>query len=573
MAISALDSRADTDAPGAPRPAVLWAIALAGVLAAAGAVALALTSDDPGQEPGLHALLLDWAALPYVLAGLIAWWRRPDSRLGPLMIAVGFLSFVPTLAWANAAVPITIGEAFDGLPPVLFLHVFLAFPSGRLERRLERAVVAAGYVAALGLQLVGMGLGGSGPDNLLAVVGEPGAAETLQRVQSVAIGALALAGIGVLAARRRRAGRPLRRSVPLRVIAGDRRFSARVDEGALAALVYAGGEPSHYGRLPAAVASALAGDPAPLRRLAEQYALRSAAAIVDPSLTNFTQNLATACHDYPRAFSYADPPAARRAAYERALAAIDPSEFLPFSPNGWTDAGFDAVDNCIEWPGDPAAGPPLAPGTVFPDVPVLVLSGDLDANTPSFAGRQAAAQFRRATFVEIPNQGHTPTGNPCATAVAARFIATLEANPRACAGTGTPPPVSGRHPRRAAELPLVGRAGTRAQRRALGLVVATVGDLQEQAATVGGWGAAGGLRGGRYVAGAHNTIRLLGVRVVFGARVSGALTLLPGDRLKGTLRLAGPAVEDGRLQVRLAPDGHGRATGLLGGRRVDLAFR
>ena len=217
MAASAHDSRADTDAGRAPRPAVLWAIALAGVLAAAGAVALALTSVDPGQEPGLHALLLDWAALPYILAGVIAWWRRPESRLGPLMIVAGFLSFVPTLAWANAALPITIGEAFDELPPVLFLHVFLAFPSGRLERPLERILVAAGYVAAVGLQLVVMGLGGFGPDNLLAVVEEPDAAETLQHVQRVTIGSLALAGIGVLAARRRGAGRPLRRSVALLV--------------------------------------------------------------------------------------------------------------------------------------------------------------------------------------------------------------------------------------------------------------------------------------------------------------------------------------------------------------------
>jgi signal transduction histidine kinase len=217
MAISALGSRADSDARGAPRPAVLWAIALAGILAAAGAVGLALTSNDPGEEPALHAALLDWAALPYILAGLIAWRWRPDSRLGPLMIAVGFLGFVPTLAWANAAVPITIGEAVDGLPPVLFLHVFLAFPSGRLERPLERGVVAAGYVAALGLQLVAIALGGSGPDNLLAVVEEPGAAETLLRVQLVAVGVLALAGIGVLAARRRGAGRPLRRSVALLV--------------------------------------------------------------------------------------------------------------------------------------------------------------------------------------------------------------------------------------------------------------------------------------------------------------------------------------------------------------------
>ncbi len=217
MAVSALGSRADADAGGAPRPVVLWGIALAGVVAAAGAVGLALTSDDPGQEPGLHAVLLDWAALPYILAGLIAWWRRPDSRLGPLMIAVGFLSFVPTLAWANSAVAITIGEAFDALPPVLFLHVFLAFPTGRLERRPERVVVAVGYVAAFGLQLVAIALGGSGPDNLLAVVDEPGAAETLQRVQQVAIGAVALAGIGVLVARRRGAGRPLRRSAQLLV--------------------------------------------------------------------------------------------------------------------------------------------------------------------------------------------------------------------------------------------------------------------------------------------------------------------------------------------------------------------
>jgi hypothetical protein len=208
----------------------------------------------------------------------------------------------------------------------------------------------------------------------------------------------------------------------------------------------------------------------------------------------------------------------------------------------------------------------------LPDVPVLVLSGDLDANTPSFAGRQAAAQFRRTTFVEIPNQRHTPTGSPCPTAVGARFIATLTASPNACAGTGEPPQVAGRPARRAAELPLVGDEGTRAQRRALGLVVATVRDLQEQAPTIGGWGAAGGLRGGRYVEGQNRTIRLASVRVVRDARVR-ALALGAGDRLDGTLRLAGPGVADGRLRVRLAPDGRGRASGVLEGRQLDLSFR
>ena len=77
----------------APKLSLLWAIALAGCAAAAGSVALALTSDHVA-EPGLQAALMDWMALPYVLAGVIAWWRRPDSRFGPLMVAAGFVMFL-----------------------------------------------------------------------------------------------------------------------------------------------------------------------------------------------------------------------------------------------------------------------------------------------------------------------------------------------------------------------------------------------------------------------------------------------------------------------------------------------
>jgi pimeloyl-ACP methyl ester carboxylesterase len=380
-------------------------------------------------------------------------------------------------------------------------------------------------------------------------------------------------GEAVLRDLARLAARLRHNPVPLTVIAGDRRFSARIDEGALAALVYAGGDPSLYGRIPAAAASALAGDTAPLRRLVENYALGVAATLTQPSRFSPAQNVATACHDYPRAFSYADPPASRRIAYERALAAIEASEFWPFSPTGWTQAGFDAVDNCIEWPNDPTAGPPLPPGARLPDVPVLVLSGELDANTPSSAGRQAAAQFRRATFAEIPNEGHTPTGTPCPTALGARFIETLEVNARGCASTGTPPRVTGLPPRRAGQLPLVRSHASKPQRRALGLIAATVRDLEEQAATLQTWGAAAGLRGGRYLARPNRTVRLLAARVVRDARVSGALALGPRDRLEGTLRLAGPGIPNGRLQVRLASNGRGRAIGVLDGHHLDLAFQ
>jgi signal transduction histidine kinase len=216
MAVARLAREADIEQPRAPRPFVLWGIALAGCAGAAVLMWLALTSDHV-NEPGLQAALTDWITLPYILAGVIAWSRRPDSRFGPLMIATGFAIFLSSLGWSNAPWLHTIGQAFDLVPAVVFLHVFLAFPTGRLERRLERELVAAGYVAAFGLELIGMMLGGYGPDNVLEVVSEPGAAGTLLDVQLLTISAFCLIGVGVLVARRRSAGRPLRRSVGLLV--------------------------------------------------------------------------------------------------------------------------------------------------------------------------------------------------------------------------------------------------------------------------------------------------------------------------------------------------------------------
>ncbi len=217
MASVGLAARAQHQrAAPAPRTALVVALTLAGLAAAATSVVLALASDHVA-EPGLQAALMDWITLPYIVGGLIAWWRRPESRFGPLMVAAGFAIFLSTLAWANHALPFTVGQAFDLLPAVLFLHVFLAFPDGRLRRGFERALLAAGYVIAFGLELVGMALGGFGPDNLLAVTAEPELAGVLLQVQLIALSALALAGIAVLAARRRSATRPPRRAVGLMI--------------------------------------------------------------------------------------------------------------------------------------------------------------------------------------------------------------------------------------------------------------------------------------------------------------------------------------------------------------------
>jgi hypothetical protein len=194
----------------APKPAVLVAVAVAGVAAAVTTLALALTNDQL-DHVGVNVFLNDWITLNYIGAGLIAWWRRPDSRFGPLMVAAGFLNFLVTLQVATADVPLTIGRVLDLLPPVFFLYVFLAYPTGRLTGRFERAIVLGAVVTAIGLDLVRMMLGGGGPRNLIQVVSEPGAVKAVLDVQLTLISAFCLAGIGVLAARRWGAHRPPRR--------------------------------------------------------------------------------------------------------------------------------------------------------------------------------------------------------------------------------------------------------------------------------------------------------------------------------------------------------------------------
>ena len=216
MTAPALALGAGTRFTPPPRPLVRWLIVLAGGAGAAGSVLLALANDQMA-EPGLQAGLLNWITLPYILAGVIAWSRRPDSLFGPLIVAAGFAMFLSSLQWASAGIPYTLGLAFDLLPVALFLHVFLAFPGGRLGRARERRVVAASYSAAIGLQLVKMLLGGGESGNVLGVVENSGAVQVVEDVELAALSALSLVGVALLAARRRGSLRPLRPSVALLV--------------------------------------------------------------------------------------------------------------------------------------------------------------------------------------------------------------------------------------------------------------------------------------------------------------------------------------------------------------------
>jgi signal transduction histidine kinase len=220
MATFAAAQAADVDLPRSPKLSLLWIGAVTGCAAAGLSLAVRLTNDAARLELGeplVMALLSAWITVSYVLCGLLAWWRRPTSRFGPLMVAAGFVTFLGSLYWTTNDVTATIGQSLDLVPPVLFLHVFLAFPTGRLEGQLERALIAVAYATAIGLQFVRMAFGAFGPSNLFAVTENSEVALAAVRIQLLAVSAFCLAGVGILVARRVRSGRPLRRSFALLV--------------------------------------------------------------------------------------------------------------------------------------------------------------------------------------------------------------------------------------------------------------------------------------------------------------------------------------------------------------------
>jgi signal transduction histidine kinase len=198
-------------ARAAPGPGLLWALVVAGILCVVGSVLLAQSS---GQlvHPWVQVVLINWITIPFMLSGLIAWRRRPDNNLGSLMVLAGFVTALSTLQWSSSAMLTTVGGVVDLLPAALFLHVFLAFPSGRLTRRRERILVAAAYVVAVALQVTKM-LFGISPGGLLDVLELPAAATRIETVQLLTMSGLLVAGVALLTIRRRRtellAPRPL----------------------------------------------------------------------------------------------------------------------------------------------------------------------------------------------------------------------------------------------------------------------------------------------------------------------------------------------------------------------------
>jgi signal transduction histidine kinase len=146
-------SRLDARTSARLRAALAALLGLLGVVAGVAAVAVVLSSNH-ARSRETTALLLLLTGWSFIGCGLFAWLRRPENRIGLLMVGVGFVSFLAALGEANASMPFTVGIVFANAALALFAHLLLAFPTGRLETRFRRAAAIALYIDLVGLQVL-----------------------------------------------------------------------------------------------------------------------------------------------------------------------------------------------------------------------------------------------------------------------------------------------------------------------------------------------------------------------------------------------------------------------------------
>jgi pimeloyl-ACP methyl ester carboxylesterase len=368
---------------------------------------------------------------------------------------------------------------------------------------------------------------------------------------------------------RRLARQPLsgRLRVPDDTGASEQPARTRLTGGDLLNILFAGDkEPFFRAMYPAAVAAALAGDRAPLIRLAGLLAgLGDGGPQGDVREFSPVLLSVTNCADTRFPWAGIVPPHRRRAALRAAARGIPQAAPFPFDRASLLR--FPDADSCLPWS---RAG---LPGAVvlgaLPDVPVLVLVGEQDLRTPVENGVALTEGLTRAVTVIVPNAGHAVAGYPCSREKVAQFLAGERPDDR-CTGGAEKLPVQP-IPVSLDELPvasgLTGVAG-----RTLTAVERTLSDAYLLALRLGQYGPQaewGGLRGGKISTaggsiGPGGSIRLERASLIRGVAVTGELTASASKIGTASVTVDGREAAPGALEFHA----DGTVTGRLGDQDV-----
>jgi signal transduction histidine kinase len=204
-------------------------LAVAAFAIATAAVWITLRADFLAHPGWLAAQKADMILGP-VLIGLYWLRRRPASRFGPLLIAIGFLSAPYLLQSSAAPLAFSFGVLWEGPLFLMTLALILAFPSGRLDGAPERLILAVGVIGvAIPIALAVMvspqlsagatisGCSGACPANGLLVTPDAALAARLIEALRVVIAVLDLATIALIAWRFAAGTPPRRRALAIGV--------------------------------------------------------------------------------------------------------------------------------------------------------------------------------------------------------------------------------------------------------------------------------------------------------------------------------------------------------------------
>lgn len=301
---------------------------------------------------------------------------------------------------------------------------------------------------------------------------------------------------------------------------GDGRTLTFTANASALAIVMFGGSPafSTVREVDAAARAFVGGDAAPLLRLMAETlgSVDSRDPSRNPKL--FSAGLAAdvSCQDPPQIFDMRLPPAERVAARDRIIArrkAEVPESYGPFTIDEYRAMPLDYtfIDQCVEWPSPPAypSSPLVYPASSYPDVPVLVVSGELDNMTSVADGVVAAAHFPHARHLIIANSFHVNAlpraRSACGAMLVRRFLDTLATGDESCAAAVPAVRLVPVFARRVHELPPA-KSAVQSQAGAEDLRVVTAALLTAEdaiaRAVADGPGNGAGLRGGTFTAAA-----------------------------------------------------------------------
>ena len=146
----------------------------------------------------------------FLVAGLVAWARRPTNRMWWLMVFAGLAYLARQLRYSDETLLFTLFFVLGDLCYAVIGHSVLAYPSGRVKDRAERALVLAGYTTVLLFPLLTAlfygdtrsFIDGVRRDSAINVVDSPHAVELLQKTEIVVFfGVFAALFIGLIARR------------------------------------------------------------------------------------------------------------------------------------------------------------------------------------------------------------------------------------------------------------------------------------------------------------------------------------------------------------------------------------